>query len=413
MSCLYKRGDSPYWWAKITHRGKTVECFSTGARTRRDAKKIMQAAHTRWAETRRLTAKANMPVYAARYIEWGRNTKKWADRTCDTYICYFKNHICPYFGEGLIDEITTVQLNDFITYLEGKNLKDKTCNNIMVCLSGMFRQAKRERYIINNPMDHVKFPSYDRKPKGRALSVEEAHQLLDELMPPPPPSVSRLVARPTPGRVVMTCCICGKEVERFQSEVRGGRVVCSAKRCISSISRQAGLKNAQDAYEFFLVLVNTGCRSGELKQLKWDQVKLAAGEETPETGLSGGDQVRYHGEITILKHTSKSRKERPIPLTPRAAEALHERLARGPRDDGLVFGDVAHYNALKGATERADLGKLRPHDMRYSYASILLASGATPAEVRDLLGHADLRMVSYYTHTTPENLRRAVSRLKL
>jgi integrase len=36
---------------------------------------------------------------------------------------------------------------------------------------------------------------------------------------------------------------------------------------------------------------------------------------------------------------------------------------------------------------------MRIHDLRHTAGTIWLAAGATPAEVRDLLGHCDLAMV--------------------
>jgi integrase len=45
---------------------------------------------------------------------------------------------------------------------------------------------------------------------------------------------------------------------------------------------------------------------------------------------------------------------------------------------------------------------LSPHDARHTYASWLLASGHSLVEIRDLLGHADVRVTANYLHRIPD-----------
>lgn len=52
------------------------------------------------------------------------------------------------------------------------------------------------------------------------------------------------------------------------------------------------------------------------------------------------------------------------------------------------------------------------HDLRHTYASLLIQAGATATAVRDLLGHSHLGVTSRYSHLSNDHLKEAVGRLK-
>jgi len=65
----------------------------------------------------------------------------------------------------------------------------------------------------------------------------------------------------------------------------------------------------------------------------------------------------------------------------------------------------------RNACEDAGLVNLRFHDTRHTFATRLRANGVHEWDIRDLLGHASVRMTSVYTHQTPANLCHAVNTL--
>jgi integrase len=88
----------------------------------------------------------------------------------------------------------------------------------------------------------------------------------------------------------------------------------------------------------------------------------------------------------------------------------------GPKD--FVFSNArtgVNIDSIKtgwrNACEKAGLVNLRFHDTRHTFATRLRANGVHEWDIRDLLGHASVRMTSVYTHQTPANLCHAVNTL--
>jgi integrase len=67
--------------------------------------------------------------------------------------------------------------------------------------------------------------------------------------------------------------------------------------------------------------------------------------------------------------------------------------------------------AWEYAVKRAEIADFRFHDLRHSAASYLAMSGASLAEIAELLGHKTLSMVKRYTHLSEAHTRNVVARM--
>ena len=75
---------------------------------------------------------------------------------------------------------------------------------------------------------------------------------------------------------------------------------------------------------------------------------------------------------------------------------------------------VMVFNIIRQATESAGITKsVSPHTFRHSFATHLLAGGASIRQVQDLLGHENITTTEIYTHLNPEHLRGTIDKIKL
>jgi integrase len=147
---------------------------------------------------------------------------------------------------------------------------------------------------------------------------------------------------------------------------------------------------------FVLLALNTGCRRGELFNLRWRDVDLVA------------------GVLTVRGEGVKSGRTRHIPLSDEAKRVLCD---WPPQAGDLVFPaeDGDRLTSLKTAwlklTADAKLENFRLHDLRHSFASNLVQRGVDLNTVRELLGHSDFSLTLRYAHWAAENKAAAVAKL--
>lgn len=136
-----------------------------------------------------------------------------------------------------------------------------------------------------------------------------------------------------------------------------------------------------------VIALYTGMRQGELMNLKWRNVDLLA--------------------ETVTVENTKGGKVRVIPLNGIVKAELMGLLERRNGDD-KVFPFTSIRTAWENARRRAGLDDLRFHDLRHTFATRLVQSGANIVEIQKLLGHSTLLVTQRYTHACEDRLRRAV-----
>jgi integrase/recombinase XerD len=178
-----------------------------------------------------------------------------------------------------------------------------------------------------------------------------------------------------------------------------------------------------------------------------------AAQEAADESLSDGARVaakRLHALVEVLYATGlrvselvglpvtvalrderffivrgKGNKERMVPLSGKAREAMRAWLVERGRNESLsdsphlfpASSDSGHLSRqvfardLKALAARAGIAsaKVSPHVLRHAFASHLLQNGADLRAVQQLLGHADISTTQIYTHVLEERLVRLVN----
>lgn len=136
------------------------------------------------------------------------------------------------------------------------------------------------------------------------------------------------------------------------------------------------------------------------------------------------------GDPNMLLVRGKGDKERMVPLSPPAREALKawlsvwdaeedEREQKGHPSRQFLFpsrGKEGHltrhwfYVLIKdlAVTGNVDPQKVTPHTLRHAFATHLLANGADLRAIQALLGHADIATTEIYTHVLDARLSELV-----
>lgn len=271
------------------------------------------------------------------------------------------------FGERKIEDITFLDVKQFITDLQTaqgkkKPLKHGTVVTYYTTLHTLFESAVENEVIETNPMQRMK------KPKPRKDEIKEEALSYDV-----------------------------EEIEYI-------------RKC---------LDNEPLKWKALVsVLIDTGCRRGEVAGLKWEEINLKTGV------VNICRNVQYTKEKGVYITTPKSHQSRIIVLTPQAIQILKEwkkaqtleYFGRGLSTGGFCFtqneGELLNPNTITGYVrdfgKRYNLPGIHPHTFRHSQASIAIRNGIDPVTVSKKLGHCNPSVtLNIYSHANEEAQRRA------
>ncbi len=282
-------------------------------------------------------------------------------------------HIKPVLGRTLLSKLKPIDIQNFYTQrlnsgaVNGGGLSSQSVRHMHNILHAALKQATRENLVIRNVAGAVSAP--------RVIKLKEMEPLSRE------------------------------DVRRFLITARNDRL-----------------------YAAFLLDLATGLRRGELLGLKWEDIDLNNSTIQVRRSLQ---RVRKDGvnrlEFTSLK-TAKSK--RFIPFPQEALKELKSHKTRQAREK-LLLGQSYQENSLVFATadgkpldpnnffrrwasllKKAGLKHTRFHNVRHTFASMLLEAGEHPKVVQELLGHSKVSMtLDTYSHVIPGLKERAATRL--
>jgi len=196
---------------------------------------------------------------------------------------------------------------------------------------------------------------------------------------------------------------------------RDNSVPKTTPQALTKEERDTFLEAAKDSsyHMFYTTLFKTGLRLGEALALAVEDINWSTKQICVQRNLTHKNWG-----------TPKSGKHREVDMSPQLAEDLRTYCLNGrkvckssPEKVKLVFCDkkgepispdkarVEFHELLK----EAGIKRIRLHDCRHSFASILLNAGASLFYVSRQLGHSDIKLtVNLYGHLLPEGREHAI-----
>lgn len=243
----------------------------------------------------------------------------------------------------------------------------RTINKLLTMASMIFNYAVKHQWVDRNPVEYVE--------KLKAPMSIDAHTKDENILTP-------------------------KEIQLLLDAAGSG----TRKRDGSFFTNNYRL--------LIQVAVLTGMRSGEIRGLQWGDIDWASGQVHVRRSYKEGHFNAPKTQASIRK----------IELPKFLISELQEwKLACPPGEYDLVFPNLAgnpmsNTNLLQRgfypALRRAGLRKIRFHDLRHTFASLLIANGEDIVRVSRLLGHSSPTItLNVYAHQLPEDHYGSADRL--
>ncbi len=315
----------------------------------------------------------SLPTFQEWVLEFLRKYKKneLKATTYGSYISVYTVHIeNSKIGKMRIDRITTDNLQKYYNDKIAAGYNSKTVRSIETIINSALNQAIKLRMISENPNLYTTIPKKQRY-EAKVLSKEDVEKILH-------------------------------------------------------------MAKSEYLYPIIITTVYTGLRKGEVMALKWENIDFSEKKihvknslcriEDEEPDANG----HRHAHYEILE--PKTRKSiRTIPMLDVVYEALLEQKQRQENDknlakdmyndQGLVFANPfgiyydqrVFHDKYHQFLEKYDLPIIRFHDLRHTFATLLIESDISMKIVQELLGHSTITTsMDIYTHVSDEKKEQAL-----
>lgn len=353
---VFKRPNSPYWWAAFTDPRGRRHRFSTKRLTSVPKREAEAVAALRFREVMDAVQLGVKPECTVR--EALEHTLAMSDQNKDRKNMGYR--VAKLLGDAvrpcwslpkglMLHEVTSATVQQIRRARIREGLSGGAINHELKLLRKAWRLAREGGYRVHP--DEIVWTMSPVREKLRYLTPEEEARMLAEL---------------DPSRV-------------------GNRDVLA----------QHVIDGIHDSRDLAIFLLDTGARCGEAYSILWDAIDLDGG--------------------TVNIYRPKVGNEGTLRLTDRLLAVLKRRHAR--REGPYVFPGkdgaghrTAHARSIARAMDRAGCnephlveryGRATPHSLRDTFASRLVQAGVSLYKVQRLLGHTSPRMTQKYAHLEP------------
>ncbi len=359
-----RRDNRQQWSLEITRKGQRKSVtMGTGSEGRVKAIEAAEGVAKKLSSAALKTSSAKpstplKPTFSACAKEWfGDNQNRWSEETVTRYEAILRLHIEPHnLFRQPIDRVTRNQFKKHLRELS-KERSPALVEAVHAVVSSIFEEAIDSGLIRDNP----------------------ARRLLRKILP-----------------------------KEHQRDVKDAAPMSITERdrlmAVAQSTCPASMRMA------LMVMAFIGLRLGEalalrLKHLDFDRMLYHVTESykegifrKPKGGKSRFADIPDFLAAELEAHVAFLKKERLRLGIGGPVDAL----LVNPKDGDTPFSQRDVQCGLRRACKAAGLEIRNPHDLRHTYATILLMAGVSPAYVQKQLGHSSISMtVDIYGHWIP------------
>lgn len=295
--------------------------------------------------------------------------------TFNSYCMFYRVHINgSSVGKKKIDKLKSEDLQRFYNNKLAEGYSSKTVSQIAVIINLALEKAYMLRMIPENPNRFTTIPK-KKKYEAKVLSMESVEKL-----------------------------------------------VCEAK--------------SEKLYPIVITTVYTGMRKGEVMALKWENVDFEERKIHVKNSLCRVESDHLDEKGRRVTHYEimepKTKKSiRTIPMMNQVYDALREQQRRQAvekaqygenyLDQGFVFADPIgrhlgqrDFNKeYKEFLARYNVEQIRFHDLRHTFATLLIESDVSMKLVQELLGHSNITTsMDIYAHVSEGKKEQVINQLQ-
>jgi integrase len=367
VSVREKVKGSGVWWVFVKHKGQRTSSMIGSESAAEKVKGIVQAQLKLGQYVfPKKEEESKQPTLEAYYRKFERTYLQAACResTAERYEECFRIHILPALGTIPLDAITREQVKDLIADLVAKGLARATIRIITDVFRAVMNHAIEDKLISANPGARVgKFF------KNAKVRHEEIQPLSAEEVP---------------------------------------------------IFLETTARHSRERYPLFLCAIHTGLRSGELAGLKWNDIDwngkfLMVRRSISKTGKVTPTKTakirRVDMSDALLAELAGLRRQRREEYLKNGKNEIPDWTFSSRAETPLDMHNVKNRDFVR-CLEKAGLRRIRFHDLRHTFASLLIQNGESLVYVKEQLGHSSIKVtVDIYGHLIPGANRQAVNRL--
>lgn len=165
------------------------------------------------------------------------------------------------------------------------------------------------------------------------------------------------------------------------------------------------VKSSLQTHDMALLALQCGLRFGEIAALQWTCVDWHSGVLAIRDPKARTNRMAFMTKD--VRAMLKSRHDEDTKMgVPTGGFIFRSRQGTSLRAVSDTFTRLANKLFNQGVSDPRQ--KVCFHSLRHTFASWLVQNGVDIYSVRELMGHADLKMTTRYSHLSPDGLRKAV-----